>query len=405
MSTKNLTNSAIKMLKPRDRKYMVADGERLFIMVMPLTGAQTECTKRWVSRVRFQGRDLDIGLGLWPEVSIAEARKRHFENRANARAGRDPRMPTIMTFKELADKWLALRTPGWTPDYADQNRRQLELYLLPSLGKADPAKIGVQDVLRAIEPVCRDRGATGHKVLGIVSRIMRYGVVIGVVQTDPCRDLRGALPVLRLQKHHAALQEPEEIGRLMLDIDAYGGSLVVRDALRFTAWTAGRAQEIVGARWDEIDMARAVWTVPAERMKKRRTHRVPLPRQCLAMLPELKARAGDSPFLFPSLTSATRHVSSNALLFALRRMDWDKSAMTLHGFRGMFSTAANASGLWSGDLVEAQLSHEPDNAVRAAYNHSDYLDRRREMMQWWADELDRLQSTTAGRQPSSGQAA
>ncbi len=399
MATKRLTNSKVDALKPKDRKYLISDGERLFLMVMP------SGTKRWVSKVAYQNHDIDIGLGLWPEVSIAEARRRHAENRAHARAGRDPRLPMLTSFKELAEKWLKLRAPSWTPDYAEQNRRLLELHLLPKLGRADPAKIGVQDVLRAVEPVCRDRGATGHKVLGIVSRVMRYGVVLGAVQADPCRDLRGALPALRGQKHHAALEAPEEIGRLMLDVDVYGGSLTVRDALRFTAWTAGRAQEIVGARWDEIDMARAVWTVPASRMKKRRTHRVPLPRQCLAMLPELKARAGDSPFLFPSLTSATRHVSSNALLFALRRMDWSKESMTLHGFRGMFSTAANASGLWSGDLVEAQLSHEPDNAVRAAYNHTDYLDRRREMMQWWADELDRLQSTTAGRQPSSGQAA
>ncbi|MCR5257181.1 MAG: tyrosine-type recombinase/integrase [Desulfovibrio sp.] len=399
MATKRLTNSKVDALKPRGKKYLVSDGERLFLMVMP------NGTKRWVSKIAFQGHDLVIGLGLWPEVSIAEARQRHAENRAHARAGRDPRLPMLMSFRDLAEKWLKLRAPGWTPDYAEQNRRLLELHLLPKLGRADPAKIGVQDVLRAVEPVCRDRGATGHKVLGIVSRVMRYGVVLGAVQADPCRDLRGALPALRGQKHHATLEAPEEIGRLMLDIDAYGGSLTVRDALRFTAWTAGRAQEIVGARWDEIDMARAVWTVPAERMKKRRTHRVPLPRQCLAMLKELKVRAGDSPFLFPSLTSKTRHVSSNALLFALRRMDWSKESMTLHGFRGMFSTATNASGLWSGDLVEAQLSHEPDNAVRAAYNHTDYLDRRREMMQWYADWLDGLKTKATGRPPSGGQAA
>ena len=178
-------------------------------------------------------------------------------------------------------------------------------------------------------------------------------------------------------------------------------SRVVCRALRFAALTAARPTEVVKASWEEIDLDAAVWTIPPERMKRGREHRVPLSHQALELLNEQMATAGDSPWVFPSPRGRGRSIASNACLFALREMGWEKATMSLHGFRGMFSTTANESGLWGWDLIEEQLSHEDKNAVRAAYNHAQYYERRRQMMQWYADWLDQRRDE-AGRRKNLG---
>ncbi len=384
MPAEKLTKAVIDALKPRQARYFESDGHGLYIAVIP-TGV-----KRWVSRVKWRSTTIDVGLGEWPEVGLDEARRRHKENRAMAREGRDPRMPATMFFRDLWVDWLKVRTPGWGELHAFQVRRLGELYILPAFGNADPATITPLDVRTAFLTLWNTKRSTCMKVLSDFSQCMRHGVTLGICPTDPSRDVRTAFPrKAKTIKHRAAVTDLEGIGRLVRLCRGYPYSPTISSALQFAAWTAGRPQEVVGARWEEFDMEQALWTVPATRMKRRKEHVVPLPRQCMSMLRAMKEGAV-SPFLFPSLRSKHRHVSIESLLVALRELGYAKDQMTTHGFRTTFSTTANASGLWNTDAIEAQLSHAVAGAVRSVYNRSPYLEQRKEIMQWYADLLDAL---------------
>lgn len=357
---------------------------------------------------------------IWPARKSASASasglrsprtrpKVHAQYRAEARAGQDPRdlrkpVPEEeQTFEALFWGWFEAKAPGWKDYHAYQTRNIGNLHVVPLFGKLVPAKVRPIDVKRIITPLMQEKPTTGHKVLGIVSRVFRYAVALDIVPSDPCRDLRGAVPPKPGVKHRAALTDPAEIGELMWGVANFPfSSLVIRQALRFAALTAARPKEVVMASWKEIDLDAVVWIIPPERMKRGREHRVPLSRQALELLREQKAAAGDSPWVFPSPRGRGRSLSSNAALFALREMGWEKEKMTMHGFRGMFSTTANESGLWGWDLVETQLSHEEKNAVRATCNHAEYFKQRAEMMQWYADWLDARREEAACRKRCAG---
>ena len=386
MLTEKLTKTRIDSLKPKSARYFVSDGKGLFLAIIP------NGVKRWVSRVKWLGRIIDIGLGEYPEVDIQEARKKHLENRAMARDGLDPRRPAAMLFRDLWADWLKVRMPGWKDIHAFQTRRLGELYILPAFGSADPAKIRPMDVRTAFLSLWESKNATCRKVLSDFSQCMRHGVALGICPADPSRDVRGAFPRKeKTVKNRAAVTDLPGIGRLIRLCRGYPYSPIIRNALLFTAWTAGRTKEIAGARWEEIDMDQALWTVPANRMKRKKEHVVPLPRQCLEMLRTMKDGFGDiSPFIFPSLRSNSQHISKESLRVALRELGYSNDMMTAHGFRTTFSTTANASGLWNSDAIEAQLSHAVAGAVRAVYNRSPYLEQRTEIMQWYADLLDAL---------------
>lgn len=319
-ASKKLNKRAIEALEPRDRLYSVADGEGLRIFVYPKDANGRERSKRWESKVYLHGREIRLALGTWPGVSLDRARELHAKYRAEAKAGRDPRElkkpapepEAEQTFEALFWDWFEARSPGWKEYHRYQTRNIGNLHVVPLFGSLVPAEVRPVDVKRIITPLMQEKPTTGHKVLGICSRVFRYAAALDLVPSDPCRDLRGVLPPRPKVNHRAALTDPAEIGELMWGIANFPfSSLVIRQALRFAALTAARPKEVVMASWKEIDLGAAVWIIPPERMKRGREHRVPLSRQALELLQARKAVAGGSPWVFPSPRARGRSISSN----------------------------------------------------------------------------------------------
>jgi integrase len=242
--------------------------------------------------------------------------------------------------------------------------------------------------LRRIEA----RGAidTAHRALQNCGQIFRYAIATSRAERNIADDLRGALPPVK-QTNFASIKEPKAIGALLRDIDAYSGNLIVRAALRMAPYVFVRPVELRSAEWAEFNFEGAEWRIPAEKMKMRQVHIVPLARQVLAILEDLRQYTGNGRFLFPSMRANSAPISDMTLLAGLRRLGYTKEQMMVHGFRSMASTRLNEAG-FNRDWIERQLAHGEQNSIRAAYNYAEYLPERRKMMQWWADYLDKLRA-------------
>lgn len=266
--------------------------------------------------------------------------------------------------------------------------------MLPWLGKRPVQELEAPELLACLRRI-QARGAleTAHRALQTLSLVFRYGVATGRAQRDPAADLRGALPPVRV-KHFAAITDPKTIGALLRDLDGYEGSFVTRCALQLAPLLFVRPGELRQAEWPEFDLDSAEWRIPAHKMKMRHAHIVPLSTQALAILRELQALTGRGRYLFPGLRTADRPMSENAVNAGLRRLGYDQTQMTGHGFRSMASTLLNEMG-WHRDAIERQLAHAEKDGVRAAYNRAEHLPERRQMMQAWADYLDALKQGAA----------
>lgn len=268
----------------------------------------------------------------------------------------------------------------------------MERDILPYLGDRPVSEITAKEVLA----ICRrveNRGAieSAHRIKTIIGQVMRYCVSLELADGDPTRDLKGALTPTQT-KHMAAITTPKDVGALMRAIDDYNGMAVTRSALKLAALTFVRPGELRHAEWSEIDFDRQCWIIPPDKMKGRIKHIVPLSKQAIEVFKELQPKTGSGKYVFPSLRTASRPMSDNAVLSALRRMGYPKSEMTGHGFRSMASTNLYELG-WKSELVEMQLAHRDPNEVRASYNHAKYLSERQKMMQVWANYLDDLKTT------------
>jgi len=388
-----LTDVKIRNAKPAARTQRLWDSGGLYLEISPAGG------KLWRFKYRFAGKEKLLALGKWGEVSLAEARdardtakkalaqqldpstKRKEEKRAVAHRAAN-------TFEAIAREWHKKQIAGWVPHHAADVLRRLEVNLFPDLGGRPIAEITAPELLAAARKI-EDRGAydLAHRVLQVASQVFRYGVATGRCLRDPAPDLRGALTPHKA-KHQAAVR-PDEASALLKAIDGYSkiGDKQTALALRLLALTFVRTGELIGATWDEIDMDGGTWIVPAERMKMGTEHVVPLSRQALAVLQELKVLANDSDFVLPG-RNPDKSISNNTLLFALYRLGY-KGRMTGHGFRSVASTILNESG-FRPDVIERQLAHYERNDVRGAYNRAEYLAERQAMMQQYADMLDAL---------------
>ncbi len=371
---------------------MVPDGDGLYIEVMP------SGSKFWRFRDQSAGADKKITLGKFPLLSLQEAREQRFELLKGRSRGEDIRAvltpPVKATFEAVAHEWLSQTMEGEKAEsHLKLVRSRLRRYLLPALGKRPIAEISARDlleVLRGIEILGFDD--LPHRVRIIAGQIFQYAVLTNQAPHNIVSDLRGALQPER-HKHFGSITVPRDVAELMRRIHAYP-STVVRLCLLFSAYTFQRPGEIRSATWDEFDIDTATWTIPAERMKMKRPHLVPLSRQVidiLRQLQQLRPLAGSGPFIFPAPRSlkADQCMSENTLRMAFLTMGYQRGEMTAHGFRSMASTNLNAMGV-NPELIELQLAHQEANKVRAAYNHADRLPDRREMMQRWADWLDDL---------------
>lgn len=386
-----LTEVKIKNIKPNGKIERFADGEGLYLETSVAGG------KFWRMKYRVDGKEKRLSFGEWPAVSLKEARDKRDEAKKQLRGSLDPSAEkkkakieqAAPTFRDIALEYVEKQRGVWAESHTRTVEGRLKLDVYPAFGNRFIVEVTPQDVLAMLRKIEERRAfETASRVLGFCSLIFKYAVTLGLLVNDPCRDLRPALkPYAKGQL--AAITKPKEVGALMLAVDDYKGSVVVRAALLFSALTFCRPGEIRHAEWSEIDFDRSEWTIPAEKMKGRIEHRVPLSRQALEVLHGISPYTRNGKYVFPTPRSNNRPLSENGVLSALRNMGYTKEQMTAHGFRSMASTLLNELG-HRADVIEAQLAHKGADRIRAVYNRAEYMNERRNLMQSWADYLDEL---------------
>lgn len=389
-----LTAVALKNSKPASKPYKLADGQGMYLLVTP------SGSRYWRLKYRVAGREKVLALGVFPDVPLAEARERREEARRMLRDGKDPsaqkqaakrarKQAAGTTFRAIAQEWLKKQRNVWDPGHADQVETSLENNVFPDLGDKPIAEIGAPELLAVLHKI-EARGAheMRQRAQQRTSAVFRYGIAKGYCSRDPARDLRGAFTPVKV-RHYAALGA-KDLPAFLKKLAAYDGEFegekVTRLALQLLLLTFVRTGELRAADWSEFDLDAAEWRIPAERMKMREPHIVPLSKQALAVLKQLKELTGDGDLVFPQARKPEQPMSENTILYALYRMGY-RSRATGHGFRSTASTILNELG-FPPDVIERQLAHMERNKVRAAYNRAQYLPERRRMMQAWADLLD-----------------
>jgi integrase len=385
-----LTDLAIRQAKPQDKPYHLADGGSLFLEVTPAGG------KRWLFRYRFNGKPGKLALGKYPAVSLADAREKAAEARRLLEDDTDPgttkkaakvaaKVAAANAFEVVAREWHTKELARWTEGHAKRVIESLEADAFPTLGKLPITELTAPLILDAVRKI-EKRGAieTAGRVLQRISTIIRYAIQTGRAEYNPAADLFGALTAAKVE-HRPALPR-KELPEFYHRLEAEPMHQATKLAMHLLILTFVRPGELRAARWEEFDIDRAEWRIPAERMKMRAPHIVPLSRQAIALLAELRPLTGRGALLFPAMTDHQKPMSENTLGYALGRMGY-KNVATAHGFRALASTVLNEEG-FDPDVIERQLAHAERNKVRAAYHRAEYLDERRRMMQWWADFQD-----------------
>ena len=387
---KTIANAA-----PGERNYKLADGEGLYLLVRP--GG----SKLWQLGYRHLGKQRTLSLGKWPTVSLADARERRNEARRLIAAGLDPMhearlaaaratLAEANSFKHLAEEWyLKNECEGRAPITLRKIRWLLDM-AYPLIARRPVSQITAQEalaVLRAAE--ARGRFESARRMRSVLSRVFRYAIATARAERDPTSDLKGALTAPKV-KHLAAITSPARVGDLLRAIETYMGHGITLHALRLSAHLFVRPGELRKAEWAEFDFGKGVWTIPAEKMKMRRPHGVPLSDQAIGLFEQLYELTGTGRYCFPSFRSPRRPMSENTVNAALRALGFSKEEMTAHGFRAMAATLLNECGLFHPDAIERQLAHVENNGVRRAYARGEYWDERVRMMRHWSNELDRL---------------
>jgi integrase len=388
-----LTDTTIRNAKPKDKQYKLSDEKGLYLLVK-------KAGKYFRLNYRFAGKRKTLAIGVYPDVTLAEARKKRDEARELLKDSVDPsqhKKEAKNALEELAGnsleaiarEWFEKKRPAWAERHASTVIRRLELNIFPWIGNR-PIKLITAPELLAVLRRIESRGAieTAHRIKQVCGQIFRYAIATGRAERDPSADLRGALTSTK-PKSMAAITDPKKIGGLLRAIDGYDGHIITKCALRLAPLVFVRPGELRHAEWSEIDLDNADWKIPAHKMKMKRPHIVPLSKQAIDVFKMIRPITGDGRYVFPSLRSTVRPMSNNTVLAALRRMGYSKEEMTGHGFRAMASTILHEQG-WPDDVVERQLAHAEGNKVKAAYNHARHLPERRKMMQAWADYLDAL---------------
>ncbi len=390
-----LTDMEIRAAKPSARIVKLSDGGGLQLWLMP------DGAKRWRLAYRFAGGQKLLAIGVYPAIGLREAREAREEAKRLLAGGQDPSIAKKLakaanatasanTFDAIATELLEKKR---REAKADRTLGKLEWLLSlarPAIGARPITDISAPEVLGVLRIVeSRGRHETARRLRATIGQVFRYAIATGRAEADPTSALKGALttPTVR---HRAAIIEPKAFGGVLRAIASYEGAPETRAALELLALTFVRPGELRAAEWVEFDLDAAVWSIPGEKMKIKRPHRVPLAPQALAVLRDLQAITGDGKFLFPSVRSSARCMSENTINAALRRMGFTKDEMTGHGFRAVASTLLNESGKWNADAIEAQLAHVENDAVRRAYHRADYWTERVAMMAWWADFLNEL---------------
>ncbi len=396
-----LTDIAIRKAKPGKRLVKLSDSGGLQFWITPSGG------KLWYLAYRYGGRQKKLAIGRYGSasagVTLEAARTRRDEAKALLRQGIDPaahkrRVKAAQaeslanTFEAVADELLARKKRDGVTLVTAGKVEWLLGMAKASLGSLPIDSITAGEVLRVLRPLeAEGKLETARRLRSVIGAVFRHAMVTARAANDPTQALKGAIATPKV-KSRAAITDPVAFGGLLRAIDGFKGQPTTKAALKLLAMLVPRPGELRQAKWDEFDLDTTVWNIPAERMKMRRPHRIPLPPQAVAILKELHPTTGHlvGGLVFPGIGRTTRPISENTMNGALRRIGFSQQEATSHGFRSTFSTLANESGQWSVNAIEAALAHIEPNAVRRAYARGDYWDERVKMMQWWADYLDTL---------------
>lgn len=390
-----LTDAKLRALKPRAKLYRIADTAGLCIEVRPTVG------RYWRLRYRFAGKQKMLSLGVYPETSLSEARRKRVKARALLARGIDPsakRRQDRLTAHVIADRTFQAVALEWLDGRGNLAKVTqgkimwlLTSYAFPWLGTRPVGEITAPELLAVFRRVeALGKLETTQRLKQVCGQVFRYAVATGRAQHDPTADLRGALKTTKT-RHYASITEPGKVGALLRAIDSFQGSFVVSCALKLAPLLFVRPGELRHAEWAEFDLDAALWRIPGEKMKMGETHLVPLATQAVEILRELHPLTGSGRYVFPSIRTFERPMSENTITAALRRLGYTGAEMTGHGFRSMASTMLHEQG-WASDVIERQLAHAEHNKVKAAYNYAEHLPERTRMMQAWAHYLGGLRS-------------
>lgn len=397
-----LTDLEVKNAKKRESQYKINDGAGLYLHVSP-TGR-----KSWRYRFKISGAESVIVIGEYPEMSLLAARVEAGEMRKKVKAGISPSverrtvkefqkqeeeaksLAVLNSFKNIALEWFEREKGRWSSGHADAVMQTLRADVFPAIGGTAIDRITPPMVLSVLQEIeSREAIVIAQKVLQRMTAIFRFAIQTGRATYNPATEMKGVIKKRPVQ-HHPMIT-PDELPKFLHDLINADVHVTTRLALEFAILTAARTGEVRGAIWGEIDLERALWSIPAERMKMKVAHTVPLSLQALAILNRVKILFGGEGVIFPGVQSIEKKpLSENTLLYAMYRMGYHGRA-TVHGFRAVFSTIANENG-FNPDAIERQLAHRERNQVRAAYHRSEYLTERKDLMQWWADYLGRLKA-------------
>ena len=392
-----LTDTAIRNAKPKHSMHKLSDGGGLQLWITP------NGSKLWRLAYRFGEKQKKLSIGPYPAISLAKARDERETAKVLLAAGIDPGQQKKLdalastasqanTFEIIAAELLAKKRKEGKASNTIGKREWLYSLAGDAFGKRPVSEITAPEILAVLRKV-ENKGhyETARRLRSSIGEVFRYAIATARATNDPTFALRGALTI-PVVKHRAAITDPIEFGGLLRAVDAFNGQPATIAALKLMALLFPRPGELRMAEWKEFDLANAVWTIPATRTKMRREHRVPLPRQAIAVLQDLSPLTSHAALVFPGLQSPLRPLSENTLNAALRRMGYGQDDATSHGFRATASSLLNECGKWPSDVIERALAHQDPDAIRRAYTRGEYWKERVAMNQWWADHLDTLRN-------------
>ncbi len=394
-----LTDPVIKAAKPKNKTYSLADGQGLVLYI------QTSGAKWWRYRYRYNEKGQMLSLGVYPDVGLKAARNKHEQLRQILKEGINPSqyrqeqklLETIIkknSFESVARLWW----DNWKPTRTERHARyimvRLETDIFPIIGKKPLNEITAPMLVTIIKKI-ESRGALdiAKRALSTCGQVLRYAVAHGLVERNAAADIKPSDVLKPTKKTNYARLDQKEVPELLRKIDSYSGKPLTKLALLLMSYTFVRTGELIGAKWDEVELDNRMWRIPAKRMKMKTPHIIPLSNQAISVFKKIKIFSNSSSLVFPSERGQGKSMSNNTILFALYRMGY-RSRMTGHGFRGIASTILHEQG-YSHEHIEIQLAHTKRNAVSAAYDHAVYLEPRAKMMQDWANHLDALKSNSA----------
>ena len=399
-----LTELSIKQSKPKEKQYKITDGEGMYLRIHP------NGSKYWQLQYWFEGKQKIISLGIWPEVSLRQAREKRYEAKKKLKedkntawkdlqsfeeAGTHQEKVNFTTFQNVFQEWFSRQSKNWTERHSRGVESNLKMYVLPDLGEIPIADISRQDVIAVLRKIeAKGKYETCYRIRQKLEAIFSFAEIEGHCSTNPAKGLQQILtkPQPKFQNSIPISELPEFLQKIDAD-KATAPSTAL--AMKFIILTFVRTSELRFADWQEfkIDSTDPLWVIPAERMKMRKTHHVPLSRQAVSILKEMEQYSGQEGYVFPQFYNRKKPMSENTLLYFSNRLGY-AGRNTIHGFRALASTVLNESRKWHPDVIERQLAHQESNKVRSAYNRAEHLDERRKMMEWWSDYIESLMFTS-----------